>query len=132
MPYISKKQTILTKVLEVAKRSENPGRQQLLLDIANHPEIVDYFYLDGLKVMVSVGNTAYHLGMIKKRYLKYLVRFKNHRIVSWKVTGMNNSAIEGYGSPKRQFVGFLGINLTILLSVPVSLLKQQAEAVDKN
>lgn len=84
------REIILTKARNVTvttKKEDHPGKQQLLMDIYQRPELVEQIYLQNQDIrIVFDGKAPMTVGELHPRYLHKIGNSKTV-IKNWKVTG---------------------------------------------
>lgn len=113
MPFILKDKQIKTKLLGVAWKMEDIGRQQLLQILRDDPKNIKNVYVFGTTCYMSYDGKEYVLGRIKEIYSS-LLNTHELELVHLQVTG-------GYDIDKGNEVSetaVLGCNIIIQLKKP--------------
>lgn len=107
MPYVIEESSIKTKLFGVSIKSENIGRQQLLIMLRQNPNVFTKVWIEDCCICVEYDNQNFVLGRMREEYSSLL---KSHdcEIIELSVTG-------GY-SIQNAGIANLGCNVVIKLS----------------
>jgi len=104
---------ILTKARNVSyKIDDQSGRQVMLMDMANYPELLESIYIEHNRIMVLFeGSEPLSIGILDQQYAE-LYNNRKLTIKSWKITGGYSLGESKFSSDVNK-LAYYGLNLEI-------------------